>query len=219
MYSIIKNRKNNSRDTFVAYIDFFKCFDLIDRNLLFFKLTEYGIDGKMYETLKRMYSNTHSCVNIINNLTDWFRTENGCRQDGVILPTAFSIIIDDLLKELNTCGMGVNLDCNLIVSVLAFADDIVLLAESAEELQKLIDIVHRWSNKWRFMINPEKSQVVHYRNAPKVQTDYTCYIFKLYNDGPALEKVSSYKYLGVYLDEYLTFTKTTDILVTAGDGL
>ncbi len=48
LYSIIKkkNRKNMSKDTFVAYIDFMKCFDLIDRNLLFYKLTEYGIDGK-----------------------------------------------------------------------------------------------------------------------------------------------------------------------------
>ncbi len=134
------------------------------------------------------------------------------RQGDVISPTAFSIIINDLLKELNSCGIGVKLDTNLIISVLAFADDIVLLAESAQELQKLIDIVYRWSNKWRFMINPEKSQVVHYRNAPKAQTDY---IFRLHTQGPTLEKVSSYKYLGVYLDEYLTFTKTTDVLATA----
>ena len=55
LYSIIKNRKNKSLDTFVSYIDFYKCFDIIDRNMLFFKLTEYGIDGKMYKTLKCMY--------------------------------------------------------------------------------------------------------------------------------------------------------------------
>ncbi len=53
-----------SKDTFVAYIDFMKCFDLIDRNMLFYKLTEYGIDGKLYRTLKMMYTNTMSAVNI-----------------------------------------------------------------------------------------------------------------------------------------------------------
>ena len=212
LYSIIKNRKNNSLDTFVAYIDFFKCFDIIDRNLLFFKLTEYGVDGKMYKTLKMMYTNTYSCVNVNNKLTEWFKTDNGCRQGDVLSPTAFSIIINDLLKELNTSGLGIKLDTELVISVLAFADDIVLMAESAENLQKLIDIVHRWSAKWRFIVNPEKSQVVHYRNAPKVVTDF---VFKLHTDGPVLEKVSNYKYLGVYLDEYLTFTKTADILSTA----
>ncbi len=102
---------------------------------------------------------------------------------------------------------------NLLVSVLAFADDIVLLAETENDLQKLIDIVYRWSTKWRFIVNADKSQVVHYRNVPKSQTDFT---FKLHADGPILEKVDSYKYLGVYLDEYLTFTKVTSILGTAG---
>ncbi len=66
LYSVIKNRKNSSLDTFVAFIDFFKCFDIINRDLLFFKLTEYGVDGKMYNTLKMMYTNTYSCVNINN---------------------------------------------------------------------------------------------------------------------------------------------------------
>ena len=63
-----------------------------------------------------------------------------------------------------------------------------------------------------FAINPEKSQIVHYRNAPKLRTDY---IFKLNDNGPVLNIVDSYKYLGVYLDEYLTFSKTSDILATA----
>ena len=103
LYSIIKNRKNQSKDTFVAYIDFTKCFDLIDRKMLFYKLTEYGIDGKMYQTLKKMYSNTMSCVNFNNCLTDWFYTLNGCRQGDVTSPTAFSIVINDLIKELKYC--------------------------------------------------------------------------------------------------------------------
>ncbi len=213
LYSIIKNRKNQSRDTFVAYVDFYKCFYIIDRNLLFFKLIEIGIYGKLYDTLKYMYTNTYSCININNKYTEFFRTTNGCRQGDVISPTAFSIIINGLLKELNSCGLGVRIDANLLVSVLAFADDIVLLAESAEDLQKLINIVHRWSTKWRFIVNPDKSQVVHYRNAPKAQTNFT---FKLHDDGPVLEKVESYKYLGVYLDEYLTFSMTTSVLSTAG---
>ncbi len=105
-----------------------------------------------------------------------------------------------MLKELGNCGIGVKLGVNLLISVLAFADDIIFLAESANDLQKLIDIVYRWSTKWRFMVNPDKSQVVHYRNAPKLQTDF---IFQLHYDGPIL-------------DEYLTFAKVTPVLATAG---
>ncbi len=118
-----------------------------------------------------------------------------------------------LLKELNSCGIGVKINSELLVSVLAFADDIVLLAETPEDLQKLISIVHKWSSKWRFIINPEKSQIVHYRNAPKGRTTFK---FILHENGPNLQIVDSYKYLGVYLDEFLTFSHTTEVLATAG---
>ena len=133
-------------DTFVSYIDFYKCFDMIDRNMLFFKLTEFGIDGKMYQTLKRIYMDTSSCVNVNNKMTDWFTTENGYRQGDVNSPTAFSMLINGLLNELNSCGIGVRINSELIVSVLAFADDIVLLAESPEDLQKLKALDHKRSS-------------------------------------------------------------------------
>ena len=69
LHSVIRNRKNECKDTFTAFIDYTKCFDLIDRNMLYFKLIQYGIDGKIYRTLKKMYSNTMSCVNLNGNLT------------------------------------------------------------------------------------------------------------------------------------------------------
>ncbi len=107
---------------------------------------------------------------------------------------------------------GVKINSELIMSVLAFADDIVLLAENPD-LQKLISIVQKWSAKWRFIINPEKTQIIHYRNAPQNRTVFE---FELQENGPYLQVVDSYKYLGVYLDEYLTFSHTTDFLATAG---
>ncbi len=212
LYTILKNRKNISLDTYVAFIDFSKCFDLIDRDMLYFKLIETGIDGKMYFTLKSMYSNTMSCVNINGNLTDWFYTMNGCRQGDVTSPTAFSILINDLIKEIRASNIGVKVN-DLIISVLAYADDIVLLADSPQQLQNLIDIVHKWCCKYRFIINPSKSNVVHFRNPPKQRTDFK---FKLGNIAE-LDIVENYKYLGTFLDEYLTFGKATDVLGAAAN--
>ncbi len=67
--------------------------------------------------------------------------------------------------------------------------------------------------KYRFLINPNKSNVVHFRNPPKRRT---CFKFKL-GSGPQLNVVESYKYLGTFLDEYLTFGKVTDVLSTAAN--
>ncbi len=47
---------------------------------------------------------------------------------------------------------------------------------------------------------------------PKTQTKFA---FKLGDDGPGIDIVDSYKYLGVYLDQYLTFKTPTTILGNA----
>ena len=63
-------------------------------------------------------------------------------------------------------------------------------------------------------MNPTKSNVVHFRNPPKQRSDYK---FTLGNDGSELTTVESYKYLGTFLDEYLTFSKATEVLSTAAN--
>ncbi len=47
--------------------------------------------------------------------------------------------------------------------ILLFADDIVILAETEEELQKLLKFVENWCMKWRLRINKDKTKVIHFR--------------------------------------------------------
>ena len=55
------------------------------------------------------------------------------------------------------------------VRLLLYADDIVLLAESAKDLQKMLDIVTQYSRQWRFRVNPKKgkSEVMLFGRKPR----------------------------------------------------
>jgi DNA-binding HxlR family transcriptional regulator len=44
-----------------------------------------------------------------------------------------------------------------------YADDIVVLAESEADLQKILDKVSDWGNKWHIKFNNSKSKVVQCR--------------------------------------------------------
>ena len=46
--SILENRKAVKKSTFVAFVDFSKVYDTINRELLWTKLATYGIDGEMF---------------------------------------------------------------------------------------------------------------------------------------------------------------------------
>ena len=81
-------------------------------------------------------------------------------QGCTLLPTLFFIYINGLLCEIEKCPeLGVKFSENTM-SGLLFADDFVGLAETGSALQKLIDIVHNYSKRWRFEANVKKCAVV-----------------------------------------------------------
>lgn len=209
--SIIQSRLCDKKDTFTAFIDFSKAFDSIDRDLLLFKLMRYNIDGKIYFAIKKLFENNINCIRLGNHYTSWFNSSFGVRQGDVLSPTMFGMYINDLAVEINAAKLGVKLKNNEYINILLYADDIVLLSESEENLQKVLNILHRWCYKWRITVNETKSNIMHFRNPKKKKS---CFNFKFGNT--KLDIISKYKYLGILLDENLNFKSCVETLSEAG---
>ena len=118
------------------------------------------------------------------------------RQGDTLSPTLFNIYINDLATELNELHLGINFGKNHLC-ILLYADDMVLLSDSEEKLQKMLNYLTNWCKKWRVSVNVAKCGVVHFRKTNKLQTHH---IFKV--NGLEIKTLSKYKYLGVILDVY-----------------
>ncbi len=159
LVSMIKANLDRNKDVFCCYIDMQKAFDYVDKNLLLLKLSRIGIDGKFYFALKQNILNTSACIKINGSLSDYFPTKYGVRQGDVNSPLCFSVFLNDLLSELRAEKLENDIICT---NVLAYADDIVLIADNEIELQRLIDIVKKWCRKWKLEVNLEKTKIVHH---------------------------------------------------------
>jgi hypothetical protein len=212
--SIVRNRQHANLSTFTAFVDLQKAFDCVDRDYLSHKVLNMGIDGKVYFAIKSLYSFTESCVRINGFSTDWFRTLFGVRQGDCLSPTLFSIYMNDLAREINglNAGIEVNGKC---VGILLYADDIALVAPSEFKLQQMLNTLSLWSLKWRIFVNKSKSKVMHFRNKTVNRSNYQ---FKCGESN--LDYVSTYKYLGVTMSEFLNYDCNVDILAqSAGRAL
>ncbi len=207
--SIIRNKLNEGSDVYVAYVDFRKAFDLVNRDMLLFRMLEYGIDGKMYFAIKNIYAKASCSVRVNDLMTNWFDTSQGVKQGDNLSPTCFLTFINPLLGELKKTGLGVRIGTEL-VSVLAYADDLALMAENEGDLQKLLDVLFEWCRKWRLSINTDKTKVMHFRQKG---TERTIFPFNVNHEG--IDIVDSYKYLGIVLEEHLDFSKTAELLACA----
>ena len=85
-----------------------------------------------------------------------------------------------------------SLQCYLNLVVLLYADDMVLFAESMEELQDLLDKFQIYCSQWKLKVNSEKSKVVIFGDKSRHRSPIS------FNDQP-LEVVDCFKYLGVVL--------------------
>ena len=172
-------------NTFLAFIDFQKAFDSVDRTLLLFKLSKIGIFGKFYGAISAMYSNPRSRVILNEHETAFFECPIGVKQGDCISATLFAIFINDLAEEIKQTGVGLNLNLNvanvnldesLLMNILMYADDIVLLTEKETDMQFLLHLVEIWCSKWRLEVNLTKTNIMHVRN-PRCNQSKFMFIF------------------------------------------
>ena len=189
---ILLGRKRQKLRTFCFFLDIKKAYDTVWRNGLWYRLWHVGIRGKAWRIIKNMYDNTRSCVSIDGQLGEFFDASNGVAQGDTLSPILFSLFINSILEEIQGQNLGVSIDGKWL-GALMFADDFVGICESEEELQRMIDILHRYALKFRFQANVDKCAVVVFGDNDEVSTKWN------WGNGEIPIK-SSYVYLGVRFD-------------------
>ena len=200
LHCIIEYYKNRKGRLYVAFIDYTKAFDLIDRSSLWFKLIQTGIKGKIINVIKNIYDNAKSCIKQDNSISEFFSCNVGVRQGENLSPVLFAIYLNDFNESIGSSfnGLGAlsadlqsKLDVYLKLYVLLYADDTIIMAESPQQLQKALDQLTVYCEKWSLKINLAKSNIIIF-SAGKV-TKYP----KFYVDHNEIKVVEDYVYLGV----------------------
>ncbi|CAC5399191.1 unnamed protein product [Mytilus coruscus] len=95
--SVIRNNAN----VITTFVDLKEAFDFVDRDMLLYKLLLNNIDGKMYNSIKNIYSYTTASIHVNQKMSDWFVCNSGIKQGDNCSSTLFSIFINDLVQEVN----------------------------------------------------------------------------------------------------------------------
>ena len=199
LHSVIVQTVKES-DAVCCFIDFSKAFDHVERSILFKKMIKYCVSSKMLKMIENMYSKMKTRVRSTERYTNSFLLENGLMQGECLSPSLFSMYLNDIVEHIESVeSMGVLLG-NTKITVLKYADDLVLFAKSAESLQLGLNALHQFCKINKLTVNCDKSKVMHF-TANKSVT-----VKDLQYDGTKLEWVNNFKYLGVTFNKSNSFT-------------
>ena len=85
-------------------------------------------------------------------MTENITSNIGVRQGGNLSPTLFKIFINDLIDSFDESCKPDILN-TLKLNCLLYADDLVLISETADGLQMCIDKLYNYCTKWGLQIN------------------------------------------------------------------
>ena len=173
------------------FVDFKKAFDSIPRAKLFQKLLDRNINGKFYDCLVNMYSNDVACIKIGDSITPSFVANQGVKQGCILSPTLFNIFLSDIQSVLETSNcQPVQINENVNMGCLIWADDILLMSKSEEGLKNMLLALGKYSEENGMTINTKKTQTMIFNKGGR----HIRRNFLVGHD--RLESTREYKYLG-----------------------
>ncbi|XP_046812429.1 putative uncharacterized protein DDB_G0282133 [Lucilia cuprina] len=200
----------------VLFIDFSKAFDTLSHLRLLQIMERNGIRGKTLNWFKNYLECRKYRVKINNSLSDEVVTDFGVPQGSKLGPILYIMYANDMINTLqgNT--------------TYAYADDtaIVVSNENINDAMKImqsqLNIATRWCHDNGLIINAQKTKIMHIKPRHFIDTDIKIKFHDMnclhninnINDTCTtyIELVTTYKYLGVYVDNNFKWNTHVDYL-------
>ena len=191
----IFNSINTRLPTIATFIVMAKAFDTVNHVILIEKLIKLGFTGNLLKLLKNYLENRQQRT-LANGCTSGSKTITcGIPQGSTVGPLLFIMYINDINSVLQHCKYQL------------YADDTVLyssgeIADATARITLDLSNFKKWCIQNKLTINVKKTKYVIFglKSQLKKISGHTLAI----SDSP-IEKVNSYKYLGITLDATLTY--------------
>lgn len=199
---------DNKKKTLGIFLDLKKAFDTVSIPLLLNKLERSGVRGITLSLLTDYLTNRSQQVKIGDWLSETQTISYGIPQGSIIGPTLFLLYINDLCNLKLTQGQ-----------IFVFADDTALLFSADtwnsafDHAQRGLNKVCSWLNANLLTLNADKTKYIAFSNKNKTSPFLLNKLVAHTNvlscnascSCPNIDRVDEIKYLGVIIDETLTF--------------
>ena len=182
-----------------VYLDFQKTFNAVPHQRLLTKLKAYGVHGSVHAWINSFLSQRKQRVVVNGAYSQWNDVTSGIPQGSVLGPTLFIIYINDLPETVESM-------------VHIFADDTNIYRNIATEndcveLQKDLDMLQEWSNKWLLSFNAKKCKVMRFGG------QHPEFIYKMTNNTEVIDLkfTEMEKDLGIHVDNKQRLRDHTEI--------
>ena len=149
---IIEKAREFQKNIYFGFIDYTKVFDCVDHNKLWKIIQEMRIPDHLTCLLRNTYTEQEATVRTGHGTTDCFQIGKGVRQGCILSPCLFNLYAEYIMQngrlDEAQAQAGIKI-AGRNINNLRYTDDTTLMAESEEELKRLLMKVKEESEKFR----------------------------------------------------------------------
>lgn len=206
--AIIEEGRANGKRMYCCFVDFRKAFDTVPRARLMRRMQDLGVPKEIIWGIMALYGSVIGHVRTPEGISDTVHSTIGVKQGCPLSPTLFGMYIDEVSDYIDREGdRGAQL-AGTWIPLLLYADDIVLIAESPEGMQKQLDAVHKFAEDSGLSVNLGKTKVMVFNTTPQwVRRSAPKFAY----GQDIVEYTDTYTYLGVvFAGPKFTLKKAAD---------
>ena len=152
---IAERSKQVQKKVFCCFIDYTKAFDRVQNNILFEILSDLDVNDKDIRLMHNLFFGQKANIRVCNTKSENVDIKKGVRQGCVASPDLFSLYSEVIMRAIDREN-GVNIGGHNITNI-RFADDTVLTANTADDLQILLGKTNAKCRKFGMEINTKKN--------------------------------------------------------------
>ena len=120
-----------------------------------------GIPDHLTHLLRNLYTGPEATVRTGHGPTDWFQTGKEVCQGCILSPCLFDLYVEYIMRNagLEEAQAGIKI-ARRNINNLRYADDTTLMAESEQELKRLLMKVKEESEKVGLKLNIQKTKIM-----------------------------------------------------------
>ena len=183
------------KDVYVCFIDYSKAFDTVKHDPLIELLQSLDIDPQYVKLFANLYWNQQTAVSHNGEISESIGIKQGVRLGCVASPHLFVLYIEMIMRSIDDIK-GIKMGGGNVINHLRYTDNTVIIAESKNQLQQLMDtVVGKSEVTGLFLISAKSFTMVF----SKSEVRHTC---KITLHGNTLEQVDRFVYLGSMFMSY-----------------